>query len=75
MYERHGYNTIYKYLLLFLFYIGKLIRLVNIKHFCLQTLLLVTFVRYKRLIIYTLFYGINKLLKYVFICVPHIVGS
>ena len=75
MYERHGYNTIYKYLLLFLFYIGKLIRLVNIKHFYLQARLLVTFIRYKKPITKTIFYCINSLNRYVFICVPHIVGS
>ena len=46
MYERHGYDTIYKSFLLFLFYIGKLIRLVDIKHFYLQARLLVTYIRY-----------------------------
>ena len=46
MYDRHGYDTIYKYFLLYLFYIGKLIRLVNIKHFYLQARLLVTYIRY-----------------------------
>lgn len=46
MYERHGYDTIYNCFLLFLFYIGKLIRLVNIKHFYLQARVLVTYIRY-----------------------------
>jgi len=52
MYERHGYDLIYSVFILFqvvalfLFYIGKLIRLVNIKHFYLQARLLVTYIRY-----------------------------
>lgn len=75
MYERHGYDTIYNCFLLFLFYIGKLIRLVNIKHFYLQTLLLVTFIRYKKTITNTINYCTNSLNRCVFICVPHIEGS
>ena len=67
MYERHGYDTIYKSFLLFLFYIGKLIRLVNIKHFYLQARLLVTYIRYKKPITKTIFYCINSLNRYVFI--------
>ena len=67
MYERHGYDTIYNCFLLFLFYIGKLIRLVNIKHFYLQALLLVTFIRYKKPITKTIFYCKNSLNRYVFI--------
>ena len=75
MYERHGYDIFYKCCLLFRFYLWKSTRLVNIKHFCLQTLLLVTFIRYKKPITKTIFYCINSLNRYVFIWVPHIVGS
>ena len=67
MYERHGYDTIYKCCLLFRFYLWKSTRLVNIKHFYLQARLLVTYIRYKKPITKTIFYCINSLNRYVFI--------
>lgn len=67
MYERHGYDTIYNCFLLFLFYLWKSTRLVNIKHFYLQARLLVTYIRYKKPITKTIFYCINSLNRYVFI--------
>ena len=75
MYDRHGYDFFYKCCLLFRFCLWKSTRLVNIKHFCLQTLLLVTFIRYKKTITNTINYCTNSLNRCVFICVPHIEGS